>query len=153
MLKRGGRRSVASMDGNDVSESVDRPLIAQPHGGAILRGYAPGVSGNPAGRPTDAERVMRRMVRMFPDAPEKAARALYEAVSNSEHKHWLGAFREYLDRTEGPVKTALELSQAPSDRTVVVAGSTSTPPQLPSGGDAPQVGEGSNDVSDDDVET
>jgi len=47
---------------NQDAEPAERPLVVQPHGGA-LRPFLPGVSGNPAGKPSNRERMARELIR------------------------------------------------------------------------------------------
>ncbi len=75
--------------------------IPQPHGGALTP-WKPGQSGNPAGRPTDSQRMLRALLDRRPNVVSSAAAAWDAVLCDSEHKHWPAAFKEFLARVDGP---------------------------------------------------
>lgn len=109
--------------------SKERPLIPQPHGGAIAP-LPPGVSGNPRGRPTDAERLVAKLLKRHPGSLDKAADAWAEVLADSTNRHWLGALREAMDRTEGPVASQTH-HHVSTDRAIVTHAPTGPAPELP----------------------
>lgn len=107
-----------------------RRLVPQPHGGALLPPPRPGEVRNPNGRPPDAERMVRLLLRRHPDSLSDAVDAWASVLRDPGNRHWLGALREALDRIEGPV-TKAHAHHVSTDRAVVVHGSTPHPPSLP----------------------
>lgn len=84
----------------------DIQVIASPAPGlaeGMRAPWQPGQSGNPKGRPPDAERLLARMLRRHEGVLDRAADELARVLSDGDHRHWLGALREALDRIDGPV--------------------------------------------------
>src|SRR5688572_29936211 len=144
-LDTGGRASLgwAGMDDAetvakcDSAEVADSSLISLDRRAASLANlgprFQPGQSGNPAGRPTDAERLLRRLLRRHPDTPDKAADALAKVLGDSEHRHWHAALQTFLDRSEGTVATQAH-HHVSTDRAIVTHAGPAHPPELPGAG-------------------
>jgi hypothetical protein len=116
-----------------VPEGADaetKRLIPQPHGGALLPPPKHGEVRNPKGRPPDAERLLARMLRRHAGVLDRAADELARVLCDGDHRHWLGALREALDRSEGPV-TQAHAHHVSTDRAIVVHESPPLPPSLP----------------------
>lgn len=81
-------------------------LNPQPHGGALAPAWAPGKSGNPAGRPPGrrivAEAIQETLERR--GGPKALAGALLDIALDPENKAAVAAIKEIHLRLEGPVK-------------------------------------------------
>lgn len=73
-----------------------------PKQGGILRMWEPGESGNPKGRPTAEQRMLKALIARHPDALTGAVDAWAAILRDPDHKHWMGALREALSRVDGP---------------------------------------------------
>lgn len=72
--------------------------------------YAPGVSGNPSGRPEGSVSLLtalKRILREHPERVDKIADNLL-AMAESGDQQALSAIRTLLDRLDGPVATRIE---------------------------------------------
>lgn len=79
-------------------------------------GFAPGVSGNPAGRPRMASALIKageEVDALFPNMPrvDAAALALWRKAMVGD----VSAFKEIADRTEGKVAQTVELGNKPGE--------------------------------------
>jgi len=115
---------------DETGEPFAVPLIPQPHGGALMEPIKPGHTRNPHGRPTDAQRLVRLLLARHPESMLKAADAWADVLQDPASRHWLGALREAMDRTEGPVVRELS-HHVSTDRAIVTHASPPHPPALP----------------------
>ena len=87
----------------------DRDLSRVPE---HLRKYCirPGVSGNPGGQPKDMpitfSGLMKKVMRN--GGSEVAVKSALTILANPNHRHWLGAFRDIIDRTVGKVTEKIQ---------------------------------------------
>lgn len=128
--------TVAKRDTLELEATPARPLIPQPHGGAMAPTFPPGVSGNPKGRPRDEDRLVSLVLKRHPGLPSKAADELARILGDGDHRHWMAALREWLDRTEGPVASQ-NMHHVSTDRAIVTHAQAGPPPMLPES-DPPQ---------------
>ena len=112
------------------SEAVAGPLIPQAHGGALMPPIAKGHTRNPKGRPPDAERLLKSMLRQEPDALKRAAKRLAEVLDDPKSRHWLGALKEVWDRQEGTVAQSTH-HHVSTDRAVITHAGPTHAPALP----------------------
>lgn len=118
--------------GREADSRVISPSPLERFGDA-RKPWQPGQSGNPKGRPTDAERFMARLLKRHPGSLDDAADAMAEVLRDPGNRHWLGALREALDRTEGPVASQTH-HHVSTDRAIVTHAQAGPPPMLPEGG-------------------
>lgn len=111
------------------SEVISRPTYTTPQGG-VLTPWQPGESGNPKGRPRDEDRLVSLVLKRHPGLPSKAADELARILGDGDHKHWMAALREWLDRTEGPIASQTH-HHVSTDRAIVTHADTGKPPELP----------------------
>ena len=94
---------------DDEQEGSGRDLSKVP---PQLRGsvFKPGQSGNPGGAPKNVPLTISGVLKlaMAEGGVESAVRSALEVLKNPNHKHWLGAFKEVMDRTEGKVADRIQ---------------------------------------------
>lgn len=109
-------------DAKAVDVKTDSGVIASSplaRFGDALAPWKPGQSGNPAGRPKDEDRLVSLVLKRHPGLPSKAADELARILGDGDHRHWMAALREWLDRTEGTVQQSTH-HHVSTDRAVVV---------------------------------
>lgn len=67
--------------------------------------FKPGQSGNPGGMPQGTPTTVSAVLKeaMKRGGVEVAVQSALEILGKPNHRHWLGAFKEIMDRTEGKV--------------------------------------------------
>ena len=96
----------------DKQKPVDLLQTNNKLGGCTGKGWLPGQSGNPLGRPKDKKYISEALKGLLASNPQ-LLKELVEAIIKEAKKGNVQAFKELSDRTEGKVADKIEGTENP----------------------------------------